>query len=68
MLFPLAISDLGLWLAFTAIILLLTSELLLSSVPYLTDIVIDKKRLRLTALVLGMGFLATVIMRAFQPF
>lgn len=66
--FPLTVSDVGLWLAVTAIVLLIASELLLSSMPYLADIVIDKKRLRLTALALGIGFLATVVMRAFQPF
>jgi len=66
--FPLSISDLGLWLAVTAIVLLVTSELLLSSFPYLADIVIDKKRIRLVALALGTGFLATVVMRVFQLF
>ena len=61
--FPLSISDISLWLAVTAIILLIASELLFSS----TDVVIERKRLRLVALVLGMGFMITVIMRVFQP-
>ena len=65
--FPLSISDIGLWLAAMAIILLTTSELLSSSSTYSRNIAIDKKRLRLVALALGMGFMVTVIMRIFQP-
>ena len=64
--FPLSISDLSLWLAVMAIILLITSELLSSSAEYSKNIVVEKKRLRLVALALGMGFMITVIMRAFQ--
>lgn len=65
--FPLSIFDISLWLAVMAIILLITSELL-SSAEYLRNIVIDKKRLRLVALALGVGFIVTVIIRVFQPF
>jgi len=61
--FPLSVSDIGLWLAVTAIILLVTSELLSSSTGRLANIAIEKKRLRLVALALGLGFLATVVMR-----
>jgi hypothetical protein len=61
--FPLSISDIGLWLAVTAIILLVTSELLSSSTGRLGNIAIEKKRLRLIALALGIGFMITVIMR-----
>ncbi len=61
--FPLSISDISLWLAVTAIILLITSELLSSSI----DVMIERKRLRLVALGLGMAFIITVIMRVFQP-
>ena len=68
MIFPLSMSDLSLWLAVTAIILLVTSELLFSSTGYIGSIVIDKKRIRLIALGLGLAFLATVIMRVFKPF
>lgn len=64
--FPLSVSDIGLWLAVTAIILLTTSELLSSSTGYPGSIVIEKKRLRLVALVLGAGFMITVIVRLFQ--
>ena len=68
MIFPLTLSDISLWLAVTAIILLITSELLYSSPKYSARIMIDKKRLRLVALGLGLGFLVTVVMRVFQPF
>jgi hypothetical protein len=60
-------SDIGLWLAVTAIILLITSELISSSTGALGNVAIEKKRLRLVALILGMGFMATVVMRIFMP-
>jgi hypothetical protein len=65
--FPLSISDIGLWLAVTAIILLVTSELLSSSTGKLENVAVEKKRLRIAALTLGLGFMATVVMRIFQP-
>ena len=65
--FPLTVSDIGLWLAVTAIILLITSELISSSTGELGNVAIEKKRLRIVALFLGMGFMATVIMRIFTP-
>ena len=65
--FPLTVSDIGLWLAVTAIILLVTSELISSSTGALGNVAIEKKRLRLVALILGMGFMATVVMRVFTP-
>ena len=65
--FPLSVSDIGLWLAVTAIILLVTSELLSSSTGRLGNVAIEKKRLRLIALALGIAFLATVIMRVVAP-
>jgi hypothetical protein len=61
------VSDIGLWLAVTAIILLITSELISSSTGALGNVAIEKKRLRLVALILGMGFMATVVMRVFTP-
>jgi hypothetical protein len=66
--FPLSLSDIGLWLAVTAIIVLVTSELLFSSSGSLGNVVIDRKRLRLIAIGLGLGFITTVIMRVIQPF
>jgi hypothetical protein len=66
--FPMSMSDISLWLAVMAVILLITSELISSATEYSRNIVIDRKRLRLVALALGLGFMATVVMRVFQPF
>jgi len=62
--FPLTFWDISLWLAVTAIILLATSELIS---PYYgkTNLIIEKKRLRETALVLGILFLLTVLIRVY---
>lgn len=65
--FPLTASDIGLWLAVTAIILLITSELISSSTGALGNVAIEKKRLRLIAILLGMGFMADVIIKVFVP-
>lgn len=65
--FPLSVSDISLWLAVMAIILLITSELLSSSAEYSGNVVIEKNRLRLVALALGTGFMITVIIRVFHP-
>jgi hypothetical protein len=60
--FPLSFWDISLWLAVTAIILLITSELIS---PYYgkTNIVINKKRLRNVALIVSTLFLITVAIR-----
>ena len=63
---PLSISDIGLWLAATAIILLITSELLSSSSTISRNITINRKLFRQVALTLGIGFMATVVLRVFQ--
>ena len=63
---PLSISDIGLWLAAMAIILLITSELLSSTSTFSRNITIDRKLFRQVALTLGMGFMASVVMRVFQ--
>ena len=63
MVIPLTLSDLSLWLAVTAIILLVTSELLYSMPDYSAKISIDKQVLRYAAVGCGLGFLFTVIMR-----
>jgi hypothetical protein len=64
--FPLTLSDISLWIAITAIILLVTSELLFS---YSGDInfPIDKKHMRLTALILVTAFMVTVLIRVIAP-
>lgn len=64
--FPMSFSDISLWLAVMAIILLVTSELLTSPAGPLRNLAIEKNRLRLLALALGLGFIITVIMRAFN--
>jgi hypothetical protein len=61
--FPLSISDLSLWLAVVAIILIITSELLYSSPSFSARVTIDKRLLRIFAVGCGLGFLVTVIMR-----
>jgi len=60
--FPLSFWDISLWLAITAVILLVTSELLS---PYYgkTEIRISKKRLRNVAFAVSILFLTTIVMR-----
>jgi len=57
--------DISLWLAVTSIILLATAELIS---PYYgrTNLLIDKKRLKQTALLLGILFLTTVAIRIYS--
>jgi hypothetical protein len=64
--FPLSVLDIGLWLAVTALILLITSELLHSLPQYSARVLIEKKNLRLAAIGSGLGFLVTVVIRVFQ--
>jgi hypothetical protein len=61
---PLSFWDLSLWLAVTAIILLITSELIS---PYYgkTNILINKKRLKNVALTMAILFLITVAIRIY---
>jgi len=63
--FPLSFWDVSLWLAITAIILLITAELIS---PYYgqTNLFIEKGRLRKVALTLGILFLLTVLIRIFE--
>lgn len=60
--FPLSFLDLSLWLAVTAIILLITSEMIS---PYYgkTNIRLDRRRLRNLALGVSLLFLATMAIR-----
>ncbi len=64
---PLSLWDISLWIAFTAIILLVTSELLAPYSEQLGDFVIDKTRMRLAALLLGAAFMVTVLIRVVMP-
>ncbi|MDR0471247.1 MAG: hypothetical protein LBH79_05945 [Nitrososphaerota archaeon] len=61
--FPLTLPDISLWLAVTAIILLITSELLYSSTAYTSKIQLDRNLLRMIAMGCGFGFMLTVLMR-----
>jgi hypothetical protein len=63
--FPLSFWDISLWLAVTAIILLITSELIS---PYYgkTNLLINKKRLRNVALTMSIMFLITVAIRIYE--
>jgi len=65
--FPLSTSEIILWLAFTAIILLVTSELMSPYSEQFGDFVIEKSRLRIAALVLGVAFIVTVLVRVVAP-
>ncbi len=62
MMFPLGFWDISFLLAVTAIILLITSELLS---PYYgkTNTLLNKKRLKITALATSSIFLITVVIR-----
>ena len=64
--FPLSMSDISIWIAVMAIILLVTSELLFS---YSGEIgfPIDKMQLRWVALILGAAFIVTVFLRLIAP-
>jgi hypothetical protein len=63
--FPLTFWDISLWLAITAVVLLITAELIS---PYygLTNLEIDRKKLRKIALTMGMLFLGTVAIRIYN--
>jgi len=65
--FPLSISDISLCIAFMAILLLVTSELISSNSERFGNFVIDKARLRLAALILGAAFMVTVLLRVIAP-
>lgn len=65
--FPLGLWDISLWIAVTAILLLITSELLAPYSDYFGDFVIDKTRIRLAALLLGVAFMVTVLIRVVAP-
>jgi hypothetical protein len=60
--FPLELDDLSLWLAITAIMLFITSELLPPHYGRI-NIYINRKRLRNVALAVSILFLATVAIR-----
>ena len=61
---PLDFWNLSLWLAVTDIILLITVQLA-SAYDGKASILVDQKKLRTTALVIGILFLATVAIRIY---
>ncbi len=63
--FPLSLWDISLWLAVTAIILLVTSELI-SPHYRKTNLLIERKRLRNVALAISTLFLITVAIRIYE--
>ena len=63
--FPLSLWDISLWLAATAIILLVTSELISPNYGK-TNLLIEKKRLRNVALTISILFLITVVIRIYE--
>jgi hypothetical protein len=65
--FPLSFSDISLWLAATAITLLTASELISIYSDRLGYLLVNKKRLRQTALACGAAFVVTVIFRVVAP-
>jgi len=67
MIFPLSFPDISLWLGATTIILLVTSELIISLPEYSPRILINKTMLRAIGAGCGIAFIITVILRLF-PF
>jgi hypothetical protein len=63
--FPLGFSDISLWLAVASIVLLVTSELLSPNYGQ-THLIIEKKHLKITAIILSILFLSTVAIRVFE--
>lgn len=62
---PLSFWDFSLWLAVTAIILLVTSELI-SSYYGKTNLLVERKKLRNVAFTISILFLITVIIRIYE--
>lgn len=62
--FPLSFNDISLWIGVTAIILLLTAEMVSPQYGQ-ANLLIDKRRLRTTALILGLLFIITIAIRIY---
>jgi len=58
--FPLSFNEIGLWLAFTSVILLATSEVLSRKYGQST-ILVDRKRMRKAALAFGLASILTIV-------
>ena len=66
--FALSTSDISLWLAVTAIILLVTVELIYSQPELSGRIFVDRIRFRLIAYGFGIALLFVIIIRLVAPF
>ncbi len=60
---PFTLSDLHLWLAVMAIVLLITSEFLNVSPEFSSRVPVAKTRLRIVAIGCGIAFLVTIVLR-----
>jgi hypothetical protein len=65
--FPLSMPDISLWISIMAIILLITSELITQHSDRLGYFAIDRKRLQLAAIIMGLAFVSTVVLRVVAP-
>ena len=63
--FPFSFSDIMIWLAFMAILLLTTSEVI-SSFGAKRRIAISKRKLRNASFIVGVAFIITVILRVYE--
>lgn len=63
--FPLTFWDISLWLAYMAIVLLITSEMVSSHFEK-EFLVIERKPLRIGALIFGILFMFTVLMHIYR--
>jgi hypothetical protein len=62
---PLSLSSISLWLAVTAIVLLLTSEIITLLPEYSRRMLISKKSLRILGTGCGFAFVLVVIIQVF---
>jgi hypothetical protein len=62
---PLSLSSISLWLAVTAIVLLLTSEIITLLPEYSRRLLISKKSLRMLGTGCGFAFILVVIIQVF---
>ena len=62
MIFPLSLLDITLWLAIIAVILLITSELVSPSHGKI-NLVINRNRLNLVAILVGVTFIITILLQ-----
>jgi hypothetical protein len=63
-LFPLSFHEISFWIGFMAILLLISSELLTTHYERFGYFLLDKKVMRFASFILGVAFLATVLIRA----